>query len=103
MTGQTLQPARRVAYDRILWILLALLALGVLSFDRLSWPSVIGDEATYLMAAESLAWDGDLRYQRQDFDRFVEHWGVEPEGLILQSGDGGVHITFGKPFFIRPS
>ena len=67
--------------------------------DRHSWPSLIGDEATYLMAAESLAWDQDLLYERQDYDRFVEQWGFEPEGLILQSGDGGQTITFGKPFF----
>ena len=99
MNHQLARPARRATYDGVLWALLALLFLGVVTFDRSSWPSLIGDEATYLMAAESLAWDGDLLYERQDFDRFVEHWGIEPEGLILQSGDGGEHITFGKPFF----
>lgn len=99
MKTQRPQPNRRVAYDWVLWILLAGLCVGVLTFDRTTWPSVIGDEATYLMAAESLAWDQDLVYERQDFDRFVEHWRVEPEGLILQSGDGGERITFGKPFF----
>ncbi len=99
MHDQRARPARRAAYDGILWVLLLALFFAVVSFDRLSWPAVIGDEATYLMAAESLAWDQDLLYERHDYDRFVGVWGVDPEGLILQSGDGGKHITFGKPFF----
>ena len=41
------------------------------------------------MQAQSLAWDLDLRYSRRDYDRFVAQWGMTPEGLILQSGDGG--------------
>lgn len=93
------QPARRPAFDVILWTLLAILLVGVLTFDRSAWRSLVGDEATYLMATESLAWDLDLRYERRDHDRFVEHWQMAPEGLILQSGDGGETITFGKPFF----
>src|SRR5262249_22179893 len=47
--------------------------------------------------AQSLAWDFDLRYTRADFDRFVEQWGVKPEGLILQSADGGRTLTYSKP------
>jgi hypothetical protein len=93
------QLARRAIYDSLLWVVLALLLVGVWTFDRAQWPSLIGDEATYLMAAESLAWDFDLRYEPRDYERFVEHWRLPPEGLILQSGDGGATITFGKPFF----
>lgn len=89
----------RAAYEAILLALLAVLLVGVLTFDRSEWPALIGDEATYLMAAASLAWDLDLQYERQDYDRFLEHWQLQPEGLILQSGDAGGHITFGKPFF----
>jgi hypothetical protein len=77
--------------------LLAALLLGALTFDRRSWPGFLGDEATYLMLAESLAWDGDLRYGRADYDRFVAHWGQPPEGLILQSADGGRTLHYGKP------
>ena len=47
------------------------------------------------MAAESLAWDFDLRYERQDYDRFLEHWQLAPEGLILQGGSDGDKVTFG--------
>jgi hypothetical protein len=92
-------PPRSAWTWAVLLALLGLLALGVLTFDRSEWPSFVGDEATYLMQAESLAFDRDLRYTREDFDRFVAHWGQRPEGLILQSGDAGASITFGKPFF----
>lgn len=85
--------------DSVLLALLLLLLLGAVTFDRTSWPGLVGDEATYLVQAESLAFDGDLVYHRADYDRFVAHWGQPPEGLILQSGDGGRRITFGKPFF----
>ncbi len=83
----------------VLAVLLAALAVAAASLDRSGWPSLVGDEATYLMQAESLAFDLDLAYERRDFDRFVEHRGLQPEGLILQSGDAGKTITFGKPFF----
>ncbi len=92
-------PRHRALYDGILWVLLLGLLVGVVTFDRSRWTSMIGDEATYLMTAESLAWDLDLSYDRQDYDRFVDHWHTEPYGLILQSGDRGRHLTFGKPFF----
>jgi hypothetical protein len=83
------------------WLLLALLLLTAilgLRHDRSQWPGMIGDEATYAMQAASLAWDGDLAYERRDFDRFVEQWGAVPENLILQSTDGGETLTYGKPF-----
>jgi len=87
------------AGSALLLVLLVVTGLGAWTFDRSSWPGFIGDEATYLMAAESLAWDGDLLYERADYDRFVARWKRSPEGLILQSGDGGESITYGKPFF----
>lgn len=80
-----------------LGLLLAAALAGAASLDRRRWPGLAGDEATYLMQAQSLAWDRDLRYSRQDFDRFVAQWGTRPDGLILQSGDGGRTLTYGKP------
>ncbi|HVS03009.1 MAG TPA: hypothetical protein VMT16_09585 [Thermoanaerobaculia bacterium] len=84
------------------WVLLACLlvlhAVAVLGSDRAAWPGPIGDEATYAMQAQSLAFDGDLRYSRADYDRLVAT-GLQPEGLILQSGDQGARITYGKPVF----
>ncbi len=88
---------QRLASWAVLGLLLAAALTGAITFDRRSWPGLVGDEATYLMQAQSLAWDHDLRYSRRDFDRFVEQWGARPEGLILRSGDGGRTITYAKP------
>lgn len=81
----------------VLGMLLLATAVAAATLDRREWPGLIGDEAAYLMQAESLAWDLDVRYSRTDYDRFVEHWQRRPEGLILQSGDGGTTLTYGKP------
>jgi len=82
------------------WAVLGLLLLatlvGALRLDRSKFP-LTGDEATYAMQAASLAWDFDLAYTRQDYDRFVTHWGVPPEGLILQSRPGTDRLVYGKP------
>jgi hypothetical protein len=83
----------------VLGLLLAATLIGALTFDRRAWPGLVGDEATYLMQAQSLAWDFDLRYERRDFDRFVAQWGRRPEGLILQSADSGRTITYSKPVY----
>ncbi|HEV8237849.1 MAG TPA: hypothetical protein VGS57_00600 [Thermoanaerobaculia bacterium] len=87
----------KVAAWLVLAALLGAVMVGALTFDRRGWPSLVGDEATYLMAAESLAWDHDLRYTRADYDRFFARWGVRPDGLILQSADGGRTLAYGKP------
>ena len=85
------------------WVVLGALLVGLLwavvSADRDDWPTFVGDEATYPMAADSLARDFDLIYGKRDYDRFVERWKRTPEGLILLSGDHGAHMTFSKPFF----
>ena len=88
---------RRPLSWAILALLLAATLVGAVSFDRRSWPGLVGDEATYLMQAQSLAWDFDLRYSRRDFDRFVAQRGVNPDGLILQSADSGRTLTYSKP------
>src|SRR6185295_9898265 len=88
---------QRFGSRAVLGLLLAATLAGAVTFDRRSWPGLVGDAATYLMQAQSLAWDHDLRYSRRDYDRFVEQWATPPEGLILQSGDGGRTLTYGKP------
>src|SRR5262249_23427477 len=84
------------------WIVLGALLLATLvaaaTFSRVGRPSLVGDEATYAMQALSLAHDLDLDYTRADYDRFVALWGGKPDGLVLQSRDGGKHLTYGKPF-----
>lgn len=83
----------------VLGILLASLLLGALSFDPGRWPSVVGDEATYLMAAQSLAWDRDLRYSAADLERFRALLEREPEGLILQRSTDDGELRYAKPVF----
>ena len=91
---------RRDPLDAVGWAVLALLLLatliGAARLDRAQLP-LLGDEATYAMQAASLAWDFDLAYTRQDYDRFVHNWGTAPEGLILQSRPGSERLTYGKP------
>lgn len=89
-------PASALAWG-VLALLLGAALLAAATLDRRDWGGLIGDEAAYLMQAESLAFDGDLVYERGDYDRFVDHWGRRPEGLILQSGDRGETVTYGKP------
>lgn len=81
----------------ILISLLLALVIGAATFDPGRWPGVVGDEASYLMAAQSLAWDFDLRYEVGDLERFEAVFGRKPEGLILQSPDGGAKLLYGKP------
>ncbi|HEY0558274.1 MAG TPA: hypothetical protein VGG20_28745, partial [Thermoanaerobaculia bacterium] len=88
---------QRIGSWAVLGLLLAATLAGALTFDRRSWPGLVGDEATYLMQAQSLAWDFDVRYTRHDYDRFVAQWGTPPDGLILQSGDGGRTLVYAKP------
>ncbi|MFP3939165.1 MAG: hypothetical protein ACLF0P_02565 [Thermoanaerobaculia bacterium] len=97
--ARSLMPSAPVIHWSVLAALLAALLLGAATFDRGSWPSVVGDEATYLMQAESLAWDRDLEYSRRDYERFVRHREVPPEGLILQKGGESESLVYGKPFF----
>ncbi len=91
---------RRSPVEAAGWAILGLLLLatliGAVWLDRAKLP-LLGDEATYAMQAASLAWDFDLAYTREDYDRFVAHWGTAPEGLILQSRQGSERLVYGKP------
>ncbi len=91
----------RVEGSWLEWLPLAvpmtLLLVAAAVLDRSEWPSLVGDEATYLMAAQSLAFDRDFRYSVHDLERFIERTGHQPDGLILQSPDDGSHLLFGKP------
>lgn len=78
---------------------LLLLAFFATTFHRDQWPGLMGDEATYLMQAESLAFDFDLQFQEKDFRRFEELHGMAPEGLILQKHPSQPTFFFGKPYF----
>ena len=81
-----------------LGVLFGWLWFSVATFDREDRPYLLGDEATYLMQAQSLAWDFDLEYTPADHKRFALSWGAQPD-LILHSSDHGETVTYGKPSF----
>lgn len=86
------------------WILLAglliILFLGTLVHERINWPqpALLNGESTYLMQAESLAFDFDLAFTSQDFHRFLLSRHGEPPDLELASGSAGRRITYDRPF-----
>jgi hypothetical protein len=55
---------------------------------------VKGDEATYVGMALSVAYDGDLTYQRRDLERFTGLYEQGPEGIFLKRGKR-VSVAFG--------
>ena len=80
------------------WLVLAGLLTALLFFATLTDAHTAGErEVTYLMAAASLAWDGDLSYGREDYDRYVRTWEREPEALALTTTAGSSQIGFGRP------
>lgn len=45
-----------------------------------------GDEATYVSAGLSAAFDGDLTYERKDLERFFGFYRAGPDGIFLKRG-----------------
>ncbi len=87
------EPARRWS-----WLLLAGLLAALLSFALRTDAGTPGErEITHLMAAASLAWDGDLSYGREDYDRYVGAWEREPAAVALVTRAGSSKVGFGRP------
>ena len=65
------------------------------------------DESTYYGILQSLAMDGDLRYERHDIQRIRETFKVGPMGIFLKRGGDGrlyfaksfIYPLFAAPFF----
>ncbi|HVS14246.1 MAG TPA: hypothetical protein VMV46_09995 [Thermoanaerobaculia bacterium] len=83
----------------LLAVSLFLLALP-LALVRPGLPTGLkADEAAYLLMAESLARDADLRLEERDMDRLFEEFHYRPaRNLVLASDDGWRTVYFGKPF-----
>ena len=61
---------------------------------------VKSDEATYVAMTLSLAYDGDLSYERRDLERFWGIYETGPEGIFLKRGQQlRVRVTASPPFF----
>lgn len=78
-----------------------LVLIGAAAFySRAEWRDLAAGEPTVLMATESLVHDGDLAYERLDFDRhLVTRYGL-PRELDLASGSAGRRIGFDLPFVV---
>ena len=62
---------------------------------------VKSDEATYVAMALSVAYDGDLTYEKGDLERFAGLYHSGPNGIFLKRGKD-LRIAFGGPFpFVR--
>lgn len=84
---------RRVTWG-VLLLLLALLVVAAATYER--QDRLLPGEATVLMQGESLRHDGDLRYERLDYDRILLALD-EPPDLELVSGTGGRSVTYDRP------
>ncbi len=62
---------------------------------------VKSDEATYVAMALSVAYDGDLTYEKRDLERFAGLYHSGPNGIFLKRGKH-LRMAFGGPFpFVR--
>jgi hypothetical protein len=60
-----------------------------------------GDESTYVAMTLSLAYDGDLSYQRRDLERFWGLYKQGPEGVFLKRGKQFRMRVRATPPFVR--
>lgn len=83
------------------WVVLAAccLALGLWHKTPDSRWQPQGDQSVHLMATMSLWHDADLRYTRDDLDRFVARFPAAdgPRGIFLKENDQS-ELHFAKPF-----
>ncbi len=74
--------------------LILLLGTAVFPFASYRFRRFQGDEATYYMMAQSLAYDGDIRYTRRDLERVYTDFPEGPQGIFLRKGkDGGLYYA----------
>lgn len=81
-------------------VLLIVLLAAAISVDvvRTSYK-IKSDEATYVAMTLSLAYDGDLSYERRDLERFWGIYEAGPEGIFLKRGQQlQVRSTASPPF-----
>src|SRR5919204_4480928 len=68
-------------------VLLVVMLAAAISVDVVrAGYGVKSDEATYVAMTLSLAYDGDLSYERRDLERFWGIYQAGPEGIFLKRG-----------------
>lgn len=83
----------------VLFAIAAALAMTI-DVPRTSY-GLKSDEATYVAAALSAAYDGDLQFERRDLERFAGLYHSGPEGIFLKRGKTMRIRTRLSPPFIR--
>jgi len=66
-------------------------------FPKLQQGGFFSDGASYFAIIQSLAWDGDLVYTRDDIVRIRQRFDMGPTGLFLKKGKDG-RLYFAKSF-----
>src|SRR5947208_9199385 len=98
--GSTIAPTARGFAAAGAAILLIVALSAAVSVDVVkTGQGVKSDESTYVAMALSVAYDGDLVYERRDLDRFfgLYRWG--PDGIFLKRGKQlRVRIDASPPF-----
>src|SRR5262245_45250867 len=81
-------PAPRERGVAIIGAVLLVIALAAaISVDVVkNGYGVKSDEATYVSMALSLAYDGNLSYERRDLDRYFGFYRYGPDGIFLKRG-----------------
>jgi hypothetical protein len=81
-------------------LVIAIAAWGMVAIvlGRPGWPRWVGEEATHVLQAESLALDQDLVFAGQDRRR-VAAQGAEITGLSLRAGRLDQEPVFSSPVF----
>lgn len=85
------------------FVLFILAGVAAMSADvpRTSY-GIKSDEATYVAAALSAAYDGDLTYERRDLERFSGLYHMGPEGIFLKRGkQQRLRLSTAFPFVSR--
>ena len=90
--------SRRIPWTGFVCVAVLLLGLAGSLYKIHFPPGPVADEAAYVMIAQSLWHDHDLRYEPRDLERAFRLWDQGPHGLILFTDDGGQTMYYGKPY-----
>jgi hypothetical protein len=84
-------------FEILIFVIVAIfLLISAYRYDIQS-AGVYGDLSTYLMEAQSIAYDFDIKYEQKDVERFyLDGWQQGPMGLFLLKSHGD--LFYAKPY-----
>jgi hypothetical protein len=97
MTARATNHFAAAVLGLVLFVVAAALALSV-DVPRTSY-GLKSDEATYIAATLSAAYDGDLSFSRRDLERFAGLYHSGPDGVFLKRGkEMRIRVRTSSPF-----